>query len=203
MKSFFRTRKGYTLIELLVVVAIMAITAGTLISFSKIGQDQTTLYIEASKIIDVALRAKALAISAYKDPNDTRISCAHGITLDLRPGENSFSLTRYLRKSPTDEACATMGNSNLLSLGDRFERAVAESSTYVLSKGIVFDLASTTISDIAFRPPDPQIFFFDKSGMLPAPPLRSGTIVIMDENGQSRIQIVIGQGGQITYNFIN
>jgi len=196
-----KSRSGYTIIELLVVVAIMAITAGTLVSFNRLGQDQVTMYVEASKIVDVILRAKSLAISAYREPG--RATCAHGIFIDTATNPGTFSLNRYLKKEATGGSspvpCASIGSST--SKISYYDPRVVESSSSTLSRGIVFDAVETNISNIIFRPPDPEIFFFNPNGDISLG--RTGTIVIKNSNSGDKIRIVVGQGGQITYNFID
>ncbi len=192
------------MIELLVVVAIMAIISGTLVSFSRIGHDQVTLYVEASKVIDVILRSKSLAISAYRDPDVSRVTCAHGLSIDLASDPGKFSLNRYLKKLQPDPSipvplCANIGSST--SIISNYDRVVAERGEYVLSRNVVFDASETTAADIVFRPPDPQIYFFAPDGTK----LRasSSSIVVKNKNGSGRIRITVGQGGQVAYNFID
>lgn len=201
--QFIRSREGYTLVELFVVVAIMIMMVGVLVSFSQLGQDQTNLYVEASKIIDVVLRSKSLAISAYRDPNFIgRATCGHGLSIDLSGDANTFHLVRYLKgEDPTDEPCSAIGNPSPNPLGARYDRAVAESSTYELAGGIRFDSTLTNVADVVFRPPDPQLYFFGQDGMI-LPLTSTSSIVIQDNGGRSKIRIVVGPGGQITYNFI-
>ncbi|MEK7094183.1 MAG: prepilin-type N-terminal cleavage/methylation domain-containing protein [Patescibacteria group bacterium] len=214
MKSFLSSRRsGYTIIELLVVVAIMAITSATLISFNRLGQDQTTLYVEASRVIDIILRAKSLAISAYRDPGG-RLTCAHGLHIDQLSspasggsasptGNKSFSLSAYLKKEAggTDPVfpCADITSSTARM--DNYDRVVVQSSVYQLASGITFDRAETNAADIIFRPPDPQIVFFKPDG---TPfPNSSTSIVITSKDGSDKIRISVGQGGQVTYNFVD
>jgi hypothetical protein len=110
-------------------------------------------------------------------------------------------LNRYLKKqSGTITPCANISSSTAVI--SNYDLVVAGSSSYVLAKDVVFDAVGTTISNIIFRPPDPQISFFDKNGVI-LPSAVNGSIVIMNSSGGGKINISVGPGGQITYNFVD
>jgi prepilin-type N-terminal cleavage/methylation domain-containing protein len=83
-------RNGYTLVELLIVIAISAMLAAMVITYSGVGRNEVSVSVEAAKIESYILKAKNLAIATYdSDPN----TCGYGV--DFSIASDTYSLFAY------------------------------------------------------------------------------------------------------------
>jgi len=185
------------LIELIVVFAISLMVFGVVISYGGIGEEQVKLYTETARVVQSVLQSRSLAITAYLEFG-LRI-CGHGVWII---DEKRFALVRYLRQAGDDSIeCVQIGapNQNINNFDYSSDDAVLTVDTLV--PGVTFDLESSdTARQILFRPPDPDIYFYDENGNIFDRARESSFYIVGDQGG--RMKITIGQGGQVTYGFV-
>jgi prepilin-type N-terminal cleavage/methylation domain-containing protein len=193
-------RSGFTLIEILVVVAVTLIISTVVIVYGGRSRGLSSLSIEASKIAQVVLRAKALAISTYNIPP---IPCGYGLKVDYSTREYSLVVYDY---APTDPECADIADglvqeqTRIVPLGTG-----TVPQTYALSEGVKFPQPpSGLVEYVLFVPPDPKTYIFLRpggGGGPPAPALTSGSgeIKIETEDGSGDISIFVTPFGQLSF----
>lgn len=197
--------KGFTLIELLVVVSITILLSGLIVSFSSTSEEQTNLYVQTAKVIQEILRARSFAVTAYLPAVSEERVCGHGFYVN---SAKKFALVRYIRNCPNGVENCPAGNGPpnesplCRQIGetdqniDKYIRVVY--STGALEAGAGFDLNGFEVRDIIFRPPNPRIFFYDRSGRLLS--VNETDILLQGARGL-KIRLTVGQGGQISYKF--
>lgn len=197
---FSSSRSGFTLIELLVVIGVTLVVSSIMIIYGNKSRSRASLSIEAAKIAQVILRAKALAISTYNIPP---IPCGYGIKLDYSREEYSLVLYDY---APTDSECLDIKD-GLVQEQTRIVPLAASGipETYKLSEGVVFPRPPSGLLEyVVFVPPDPKTYVFLQpggGGGSPNPALTSGSgeIKIETQDGSVGISIFITPFGQLSF----
>lgn len=174
-------RSGFTLIELLVSVTVTALLSSFVIVYTTNGRAQTALYVEQSKIIQVIVRAKSLAISTYDAPDPL---CGYGVHFDQSAG--AYDLFSY-----RDSAC------NLISFIDPTDSAHYVSlHRYVLPKNLMLRDGENAISDILFIPPDPKTLLWSEGVILTT---GTGNVYLAAKDGPWNTNLHVSVAGQISF----
>jgi len=192
-----RTSRGFTIIELLVVVAIMILLSGFAITYSNISEEQINLYTETAKVVQAILTSRSLAVTSYLVPGE-RV-CGHGFRLK---DANTFEVVRYIRLADPSSACVEISNDSQ-NVSNSYN--VVATSTYDFVNGVTFDESidpSSIPYFILFRPPDPDIFFYHKDGLIFDSNVTETALILKGQHG-GKMRIVVGQGGQINYEPMN
>ena len=174
-------RRGFTMIELLVTIAITALLASYMITYSSRSRSQIALAVEQSKLAQIVSRSKSLAISTY---GEAIAPCGYGVQLDYLA--NSYTLYSYAPSS---------GCRNITSI-DPASDVYMKTGTFTLPTGLIFMGGAGTIDTVFFLPPDPQTMRWSQGLPLGA---ESGQIVIGTADGSSRATVSINAAGQITF----
>jgi prepilin-type N-terminal cleavage/methylation domain-containing protein len=200
-------KKGFTLIEILIVAAITAVLSGLAIVYSHVGQNQISLSIEESKVAQMILEAKELSIATYSQNSAT---CAYGVEFNL-PG-STYSLFEYNSATSTVPGTKPVCPS-IASTSQEIDQSVIqpyESGSWQIhtAPGVVLvdpadPVASDTIQDILFYPPDPcTLISLDgssfKSSCDPSdnPPAESYVYLSTSDGTISR-EITVNPAGQV------
>lgn len=187
-RSWLRSRKkGFTLIEILVVVAITIMVSAFAVSYSKIGQNQVTLYIEAQKLAGLIFRAKTLAIATYNDPVPT-LSCGYGLEINYSSGQ--YRIFSYDPLPPIFDCSA------IVSVPPPSRRTVVSPSS--LNAGVVFNNApADSLHLVLFVPPDPRTLLSnDAGGAISGGP---ATIYLETADGSANTSITVSLAGQVDF----
>jgi len=83
-------KKGFSLIELLVAIAISALLSAIAIVYSNQGQSQIALSVEATKVAQLTLQARQLAIATY---SVGALACGYGMYFNVP--SSTYSLFVY------------------------------------------------------------------------------------------------------------
>jgi prepilin-type N-terminal cleavage/methylation domain-containing protein len=170
-----KSRKGYTLVEILVVLAMTTLLASYLLIYNRRTREETALLIEKTKISQVILRAKALAISTYSQTTST---CAWGVHFDY--GNGTYSIASY-----TAPSCSNIPNISGLA---------SSTETYALDRNIVYS-SGNLATDILFIPPDPVTLIWTA----PSATSTSAYIKITSPDGAASSTIFVTSAGQVTF----
>ncbi|HEY5221337.1 MAG TPA: prepilin-type N-terminal cleavage/methylation domain-containing protein [Candidatus Paceibacterota bacterium] len=152
-------KKGFTLIEILIVIAITAVLSGLAIGYSHVGQDQISLSIEESKVAQMILEAKELSIATYSQNNAT---CAYGVEFDF--ATSSYSLFEYNSATSTGSGsrstCPSIASTSAAIDQGAIAKYTSGNWQVPTASGVILvsstnPIASATIQDILFYPPNP------------------------------------------------
>ena len=188
-------RSAFTLIEVLVVIAITALLAGLILSYSSASRDRIALSVQQAKLAQTIVKAKSLTVSTYNDPV---IPCGYGIhinypNVDL-PDEavpNTYTVFSYDLPALSD--CK-----KITELDSDFEtKVLTESIPANLTFGDLNDLNSDdAITDILFLPPNPDtwIWLYGGSGTS-----TSGRIPLKSKSGEFSVDVLVSSAGQISF----
>jgi prepilin-type N-terminal cleavage/methylation domain-containing protein len=174
-------RRGYTLIELLITVGIMGLLSGMLIVYSTTGRAQVALFVEESKIAQILLRAKSVALATYVDPVGP---CGYGLRVDS--AARTYSLFSY-----KESDCA---NITSIDPSDSAKYRVVE--TYTLPPSLAFQDGANKLDAVLFVPPDPRTFISSGGSILSG---GAGNIYLATVDGTASIRVSVTTAGQITF----
>lgn len=148
-----KERGGFTLIEILVVLMITALLSGVVVFYGTNARSRNALIVEGSKVAQLLLRAKSLAISTYNIPP---IPCGYGVFFDHF--NNRYSLISYLEiaGAADDPRCKTIKDADL----DESAITFFENSTFALSPGVIYYGDTYEASYILFVPPEPKTYIY-------------------------------------------
>lgn len=173
-------RKGFTLIEMLIITGVMAMVASSMVAYSSSGRAQINLATETSKLAQLIIRAKSLAIATYGA--DSSI-CGYGIEFDY--ANRLYRLVAYSFSPNCESANPIISN-----------RSVMEKHSLV--SGIsISQSAAGPVTDILFAPPDPTVLSVDNSGGLNKN--TGGAVQINRIDGLGSKTVSVGSSGQITF----
>ncbi|RJP45623.1 hypothetical protein C4587_00530 [Candidatus Parcubacteria bacterium] len=174
-----RRRTGLSLIELLVTISLTTLLSSLVIAYSNIGRRQVTLSVEASKIAQTVLRAKALAISTYNQPI---VPCGYGVEVD-------YALNTYALYSYDAPSCSSIASVNPV------QKMQIERSG--LSPGLVFELRPDSLRDVIFLPPDPRtLLSVDPAGSFTNSP---AVVYMKTVDGLASAAVTVNVNGQVTF----
>jgi prepilin-type N-terminal cleavage/methylation domain-containing protein len=199
-----RPSKGFTLIELLIVLVITALLSGIAITYSHIGQSEESLSIEASKISELILQAKALSIATY---NANSTTCAYGVHFDFTT--QTYSLFAYDSAVPINNSaqlyCPTYASTTAqgVILADMQPYASGGTWQIPVSKGVVIESSSPVntnpiLTDVLFFPPDPLTLMSTDDTTFPTS-TPSTQVYLKESVGNGTISISVSPAGQVQY----
>ncbi len=196
--------KGFTLIELLVVVLVTAILSGLAITYSKVGQNQVSLSIEASKISELILQAKQLAISTYSQNSTT---CAYGVHFDFT--NQTYSLFAYDSATSTGVSnqiyCPTLASTTArgVDLSAMVKYGGGQTWQIRVPRGLILSSVSPTnannvLTDVLFFPPGPiTIMSLDDTTFATSTP--TSRVYLQTSDGKNNTSISVSPAGQVGY----
>jgi prepilin-type N-terminal cleavage/methylation domain-containing protein len=211
-KLFQRTatsarRAGFTLLEMLVVIGITTLLSVVAIGYSKAGQNEVALTVETSKIAEVVLQAKELAINTYGVTQSGSKACAFGVHFDLTDTPQTYSLFAY--SVPVGTPCPTLASTTDNGLTySVFQEYEPSSWNIPVAQGVVMqgrDFAPDVLTDVLFYPPAPTTLMSrDDTGedtpsadfMLPP---ATSNIYLSTTDGKNSSVISVSPEGQVTF----
>lgn len=179
-----RSRSGFTLIEILVVISITAVFSLMSLTYSKAGERQTALYVEAQKLAGLIFRAKSLSLTTYRDANPNR--CGYGIEINY--AAKTYSLFAY--QEPSVPNCPS-----LTSAPPNFRTMI---STYAIDSRLVLkNSASDSLSLVLFVPPNPKtLISFDDGASVSGGPAQ---VYLETSDSLAQRTIAINSYGQVDF----
>jgi prepilin-type N-terminal cleavage/methylation domain-containing protein len=202
-------KKGFTLVEMLVVIAVTAMLSGLAIVYTHIGQNQITLSIEESKVAQFILQAKELSIATYSTNSAT---CAYGVAFNY--ASSTYSLFEYNSAASSSilggrPICPSLASTTNPTGGLAQYLGIYSSGSWKVhvAQGVAIHagtLASTTIQDILFYPPDPCTFIsldgktFTSSCVPSTNPPAAAYIYLSTTDGSAARKITVTSGGQVS-----
>ena len=175
---------GFTLVEILITLSITAFLAGLTLTYSKIGERQIALSVEAQKIASIIFRAKSITFTG----SGAAVAnwCGYGVIVNYAAG--TYSIFAY--QEPTLPNC-TM----LTSVPSGFRVAL---STFTLNQNVVFKNTNPdSMSLVLFIPPDPKtLLSLDDGTSLVTQPLK---IYLETKDGLAKRTITVNSSGQIDF----
>jgi len=183
-------RAGFTLVEILAVVGITIILSTALVVYSSSARNQTTLAVEETKLSQLILRAKSLAVATYNQPP---IPCGYGIRIDYLV--HSYELFSY--DFPADKMqCRSINIQGIDITGTAPGSVYRIFETHPLPTTLTWD---TTVSNpldfVFFLPPDPQTVLLPALG----PGTSAGSIGLKLVNEPILKTIVVSKNGQLSF----
>jgi prepilin-type N-terminal cleavage/methylation domain-containing protein len=199
-------RHGFTLIELLIVVAISAMLATLVITYSGTGRNQVALATQTTVLSELLTRAKSLAVAAYQNPAvGAPHACAYGVAFD--PTGNTYSLVAYVPGSNCSSAATVQALGVSGGTLQEYDSGVWQTR---LANGVQFGKSGTLGNPAAlvlFYPPDPATLVSTGACtpgdggctyQFPSPP-QTGAIYLVTVDGSAAQTITIGIAGQISW----
>lgn len=186
---------GFTLIEILVTLAISIFLSSIAITYSHVGQNDLNLALDATKIEQLIVTAKSLALSTYTG-GGLAGACAYGVTFDIVNGK--YSLFAY---KPGGASCPSGGATKLAGLDPTQKNAWAQSYSYAswnvpLSPGIHFNTIAGGLKTVIFYPPRPMVLLSTDDATFVGGPL---TLQIQTQGGTDTKTISVNSEGQVNY----
>jgi prepilin-type N-terminal cleavage/methylation domain-containing protein len=178
---------GFTLIEMLIVVAITAMLASIAIGYSNVERDQTALSVEKTKMAELVLHARALALATY-DNSATVNACGYGILLDA--ADNTYSVFAY---APAGDTCPPEASTTYSSLGAAEKKDTDETWRVQPENNITF---SSDASIIFFFPPDPDTFIFSSADNSA---VNQASIILTTADKKASATISVNSAGQVNF----
>ena len=184
-RSSIQDRAGFTLIELLVSVTVTALLSSFVIVYTTSGRAQTALYVEQSKVIQVIVRAKSLAISTYDAPAPL---CGYGVHFD--PDAGTYDLFSYRSLDCVHISFIDPdASANYVSL-----------HRYLLPQNLMLRDGEDAIRDVLFIPPDPKTLLWKESeGVLIPIERGAGKVYLAAKNGPWSSDLQVSVAGQISF----
>jgi prepilin-type N-terminal cleavage/methylation domain-containing protein len=202
--------KGFTLIEILIVLAITALLSSLAIVYTHVGQNQISLSIEESKVAQLILEAKELSVATYSSNSPT---CAYGVAFNY--ASSSYSLFAYNAAVTSSlyggrQICPSLASTSVAIASSAIQQYQSGSWQVHTAQGVVLvsstdPVASDTIQDILFYPPNPctlisldgQTFQSDCSSITGNPPSAAYVHLSTVDNSMSRT-ITVNPAGQVS-----
>jgi prepilin-type N-terminal cleavage/methylation domain-containing protein len=208
-----KSRAGFTLLEMLVVIGITTLLAAVAITYSKVGQNETALTVETSKIAELILQAKELAINTY---GATAVSgykaCGFGVHFDFSGSTPTYSLFAYsvVDNGTMDLPCPSLASTTEIGLvGPNGEGGIAIPQEYQpssweipLAQGVTMsNTPANTLTDVIFYPPVPTTLITqDDSGGYVSQFLNvTSYIHLSTTDGRNSSTIAVSPEGQVSF----
>ncbi len=198
-------RAGFTLIEILIVVAISALLAGLVITYSSVGRNEVALSVQSTAIAQTLSRAKSLAIAAYgsQTPGAPHV-CGYGVAFDF--AADTYSLVSYEPASGkcSDASAVRSGgvpSAELHSYSSDTWHRVVGGGLQLRGTGSAGPAAALVL----FYPPDPttlvstDLCIAGDAGCTYTFPLQPGTIYLLTSDNSAAQNVTIGTAGQISW----
>lgn len=167
------------MIEVLIVIAITALLAGMILTYSSQSRDQVALYIEQAKLAQTVARAKSLTISTYNQPT---VPCGYGVHFNYE--ENSYLLFSY-------DAPQCGGIQNLSS------QFMTEVAVERMPGNLAFgEEDAEGITDILFLPPNPDTWIWLHGSNATS---TEGRVPLVSRSGVFSVEVLMSNAGQITF----
>jgi len=172
-------KSGFTIIEILVVLSITVLLTSLIITYSAAGRAQVALYIEESKMGQIILKAKSLAIATYNDPS---VPCGYGVNFNYANAQ--YVLFGY--RAPDCKNISAIDPSDPgFSVIDQFD----------LSSLLNFGNGPGRIDSVFFLPPNPKTLIWTDGGNSSG----SGEVYLETKNKSAALGIQVTQGGQVSF----
>lgn len=200
-------KKGFTLIELLVVIAISAMVSTIALIYTSTARNEVALTIETSKVAQILLQAKNLAISTY---NANPGTCGFGVMFNIPA--NMYSIFAYNPTAhlPEHAAAPPCPQSTVASTGPIFADEIKEYSAgtwhVAVANGVKLTNGSAgdAMTAVLFYPPAPDTFISRDNGS-PYNFLDSklvnvtSKVYLTTSDGANSAVISVNDGGQVTF----
>jgi prepilin-type N-terminal cleavage/methylation domain-containing protein len=177
MKNSMKELKntGFTLIELVVTMVIITLLTAALLIISRSGEAEAALLRAAQKLALDISRQQSNALSAKEFFGE--IPCGYGI--HFLPGDN----TQYILFADRDligPGCS----------GQDYQYSGGNESVSAIRLETGIEIFNTNVSDIVFKPPEPQVLF--RPGVGPA------AITLKSPKSPAARTIIVTSAGQIS-----
>ena len=171
--------RGFTLIEVLIVIAITALLAGLILTYTSSSRDQVALYVEQARLAQTVAKAKSLTISTYNNPT---VPCGYGVSVD-------YANDTYLLFAYDAPSCAS-----ITFLNPDFQR---ELSTHRLPLNLQLpEPDAESVSGVLFTPPDPKGWIWLEASRTTS---TEGRIPLASRGGNLTTSVSISSAGQISF----
>jgi prepilin-type N-terminal cleavage/methylation domain-containing protein len=180
-----RANRGFTLVEVLVVIAITALLAGLILTYSSQSRDQVALFVEQAKLAQTFARAKSLTVSIYtQNPADS--PCGYGVSMDY--ADNTYTLFAY----DPDEDVNTCRN--IQTLNDLFQTEII---TERLPGNLVLaEPDAESVGGLLFLPPNPETNIWIEGQNSTS---TEGRVRLESRSGEDAVEVTVTSAGQITF----
>lgn len=191
----FRAAQGFTLIEVLIVIAITALLASFIIIYGSTAREQTSLFVEEAKIMNLILQAKSLSVTTLASSTGAVIElpCAYGFEVDY--ANNTYSIVAYV-KDFSGQCLASGGLDGGTGNLDTSRIVYLPNEVFTPENNLTLVKNSDSLDDVLFRPPEPTTYLFPTAPAAPVLPSRK--IYIQSANGATSGVILVSEAGQVT-----
>lgn len=187
------SRRAFTLIEMIVVLAISALLSGIAITYSSIGRNEVALSVEAAKISQFILQAKALSVATFTGVGGAASSCGYGMVLNAAAG--TYSIFAY---APTG-ALKCPDVSAVDGIATSEEKEYTQGTWNVpLSPGVKLVDEADSLVTVLFYPPDPTVFISHDGAVFLVPAVTQSVHLSTVDN-KNTATISVNPDGQVSF----
>ena len=180
--------------EILIVVVISALLSTLAITYSRVGQTQVALSVEAAKLSQLILQAKALSIATY---NSAGASCGYGVAMNY--AAQSYSLFVY---SPAGAPPCPGGTTLVTIAADSIKQYAPSSWQVKPAKGIVMassSLSNDVLTAVLFYPPEPMTIMSRTTAYNVLSPGQTSKIYLHTADNSASAVISVNPAGQVEF----
>ncbi len=184
------------MIELIVVIGVSVLISGIAILYSRTGQNQIALSVEAAKISQFILQAKQLSVATYSGDVS---ACGYGVSFDYL--SQTYSLFAYTPAGapPCPRASAVSG----VSPTDMSQYTVSTWRVPV-AKGVTLVTAvpaNDAMSVVMFYPPNPATFISRETSTVETfmIPTQDSKVYLRTIDGSDMAAVSVGSAGQVQF----
>jgi hypothetical protein len=178
------------------VIGITTILSAVAIGYSKAGQNEVALTVETSKVAELILQAKELAINTYGTTVSGAKACAFGVHLDFSAQTYTlFAFSPGLTRCPS--AASTTEINFTANLAPAYQ---AGSENIAVAQGVHMDIGTNDFTDVLFYPPAPATLINagGYGGRFTVAPAAS-YIYLSTTDGRNSSVITINPEGQVNF----